>query len=204
MNKISLLLFLTLVSFTKGKSQSLEVGFGIGSGSAYLIENADSGIDIDYSTPFSSYVDLKYSKLESYFGAKVRLQYLNSGIKGTNWKNNRDKINGEVTSLTTLLLLEHLNSDKNWNLGYDFGFGYTNQTLRPDLINASNEVDANYMSLHFGGIVNKKIDGSFSFQIKPSVLWTDPVNSFRNNDKWQIAGEDVSLLLQFGVVYRIK
>ena len=204
MNKISLFLFLTLLSFTKGKSQNIEVGFGIGSGSAFLIENADSGIDIDYSTPFSSYVDLKYSKSENYFGAKVRLQYLNSGIKGTNWKNNRLEIDGEVTSLTTLLLLEHLNSDKNWNLGYDFGFGYTNQTLRPNLINALNEIDANYMSLHFGGIVNKKIDESFSFQIKPSVLWTDPVNSFRNNDKWQIAGEDISLLLQFGVVYKIK
>ncbi|GHA51658.1 hypothetical protein GCM10007103_35160 [Salinimicrobium marinum] len=203
MKKITFIIIFILISFTEGKSQNLELGFGIGTGTAYIIENSDSGINIDYSTPFSSYVDLKYSKSENYFGAKVRFQYLNSGIKGTNWKNNSFEIDGEVTSLTTFILLEHLESE-NWNFGYNFGFGYSNQILRPDSINSSNEIVSNYMSFHLGGILNKRINENFSFKVEPSVLWTDPVNSFRNSDKWQIAGEDISLLLQFGVIYRIN
>ena len=204
MKKIIFLIIFTIISFTEGKSQNLELGFGIGSGTTYLIENSDNGVNIDYSTPFSSYVDLKYSKPEKYFGAKLRFQYLNTGIKGTSWKNDSYNIDGEVTSLTTMILLEHLKSDGNWNFGYNFGLGYTNQTFRPDLTNSSDQILSNYMSFNFGGIISRNINENFLLRIEPSVLWTDPINSFRNSDKWQIAGEDISLLIQFGLVYRIN
>ena len=204
MKRIILLTILTLISFTKGKSQNLELGFGIGSGSTYLIENSDSGVDIDYSIPFSSYIDLKYSNPEKYFGAKLRFQFLNTGIEGTNWKNDRNDIDGDVNSFTTMILLEHLKSDKNWNLGYNFGLGYTKQTFRPDLTNSSDQNVSGFMSFNLGIILNKRINENLAFNIEPGVLWTDPVNSLRNSDKWQIAGEDISLLLQFGLVYRIN
>lgn len=204
MKKIIFSMILILILFTEGKSQNLELGVGIGTGAAYLIENSDSGIDIDYSTPVSFYADLKYSKSENYFATKVRFQYLNAGIKGTNWENNNSELDGKVTSLTGFILLEHLKPDKDWNLGYNFGLGYTHQLLRPDLVNSSNEIADNYMSFHIGGILSKKISEKISFKVEPSVLCTDPVNTFRSSDQWQIAGEDVSLLLQFGGVYRIN
>jgi len=204
LKKITLLSFIALLFFTDGKSQTFEVGFGMGSGTTYLMENLDNGINIKYSVPFSSYIDLKYAAAGKYFGAKLRFQYLNTGIQGNDWKNPGLAIDGEVTSLTTLILLEHLNSDQKWNFGYNFGFGFTNQQFRPDLINSSNAIESSFMSLSVSGILNKKINENFSFQIEPNLLWTDPVNSLRSNEKWQIAGEDISLLIQIGLVYKIK
>jgi hypothetical protein len=204
MKKIALIIILVLISFTEGKSQSFELGYGVGSGTTYLIENSDNGINIDYSTPFSSYIDLKYYKPEKYFGIKLRFQYLNTGIKGRSWKGFSSDIDGEVTSLTTMILLEHLNSNKKWNLGYNFGIGYSNEKFKQDFNNGPYNVESNYMSINFSGILNKKINENFSFQIEPSLLWTDPVNSLRNRDKWQIAGEDISLLIQLGITYKIN
>ncbi|MDT0676711.1 hypothetical protein [Autumnicola musiva] len=204
MKKITLLLTFVLLSFTKGKAQTFELGFGIGSGTAYLVENLDDGIDIDYSTPLSSYVDLKYSKSDKYFGAKLRLQYLNAGIRGSNWKGLNYNINGEVTSLTTLILLEHLKCNSKWNSGYNFGLGYTNQTFKPDLVNSINNIESTYLSINISGILNRKINENFSFQIEPNLMWTDPINSLRNREKWQIAGEDISMLIQLGLTYRIN
>ena len=204
MKKITFFIIFTIISITEGTSQNLELGFGIGSGATYIIENSDSSVNIDYSAPFSSYVDLKYSNPEKYFGAKLRFQYLNTGINGTSWKNDSYDLDGDVTSLTTMILLEHLKSDKKWNLGYNFGLGYTNQVLRPDLIDSSEQIVSDYMSVTFGGVISRSINENFLLRIEPGAFWTDPVNSFRDSDKWQIAGEDISLLVQFGIVYRIN
>jgi len=202
-NILVLTCLLTLV-FTDVKAQNFEIGFGLGSGGAYLFEAYDSGVDIDYTMPFSSYVDLKYGKPENYFGVKLRFQYMNAGIQGTDWKNPNFEIDGEVSSLTTLFLLEHLSTERNWNRGYNFGLGFTNQLLRPDLINSSSGVKSSFICFHLGGVLRKNINEHLSFQIEPSLLWFDPVNSMRNSDKWQIAGEDLNILVQFGMIYKFN
>ncbi|MCH8535265.1 MAG: hypothetical protein LAT51_09370 [Flavobacteriaceae bacterium] len=204
MKKTIFISFLAFLLISEAKSQEFEVGFGLGSGAVYLFEDYDSGINIDYSLPFSSYVDLKYGKSENYFGVKLRFQYLNAGIKGNDWKNPNLEIDGEVSSLTTLFLLEHLPSNQNWSFGYNFGLGYTHQLFRPDLINSSDGIRSSFISFHLGGILRKKVNENFSLQLEPSLFWTDPVNSFRNSDKWQIAGEDLSVLVQFGMVYQFN
>lgn len=129
---------------------------------------------IDYSIPFSSYVDLKYSKTDSYFGVKLKFQYLNAGIEGTNWKSNSTPINGDVTSLTTLILLEHLNNNDKWNFGYNFGLGYTSQKLRQNLSLFDQTVSSGYMSINASVILSKKINERLALQIEPTLLWTDP------------------------------
>ena len=203
MRKITIIILFFLVATLDGKSQNLEVGFGLGTGSAYMFENADNNIDIDYSLPFSSYLDLKYSKPDSYFGLKLKLQYLNSAIEGRNWKSSNEPIDGDVTSLTSMILLEHLKENSKWNFGYNFGFGYTHQEFRQDLINLSPVVDRNFMSVSFSGIISSKLNNKLALQLEPTLLWTDLVGSFRESDKWQIGGEDVSILMQIGIKYKI-
>ena len=204
MKNITLIALILLFASLEGKSQNLEVGFGLGSGSAYIFENADSNIDIDYSAPFSSYLDLKYSNTESYFGLKLKFQYLNSGIKGRNWKSSNERIDGDVTSLTSMILLEHLKEKNKWNFGYNFGFGYTHQEFRQDLINLSPVVDRNFMSINFSGIISSELYENLALQLEPTLFWTDPVASLRESDKWQIAGEDLSILMQIGIKYKIN
>lgn len=203
MKNITLIALILLFASLEGKSQNLEVGFGLGTGSAYIFENADSSIDIDYSAPFSSYLDLKYSKPDSYFGLKLKFQYLNAGIEGKNWKSSNEPIDGDVTSLTSMILLEHLKEQNKWNFGYNFGFGYTHQEFRKDLINLSPVVDRNFMSFNFSGIISSKLNENLALQLEPTLLWTDPVSSFRESDKWEIAGEDLSILMQIGIKYKI-
>ena len=203
MRKITIVILFFLIATLEGKSQNLEVGFGLGTGSAYLFENNDSDVNIDYSAPFSSYMDLKYSKPDSYFGLKLKFQYLNAAIEGRNWKSSNEPIDGDVTSLTSMILLEHLKENKQWNFGYNFGFGYTHQEFRQDLINSSPIVDRNFMSVNLSGIISSKLNENLALQLEPTLLWTDPVNSFRESDKWEIAGEDLSILMQIGIKYKI-
>jgi hypothetical protein len=203
MKKISLLILMLFIFSPESKSQHLEVGFGLGSGGAYLIEANDKAIDISYALPFSSYLDLKYTPAESYFGLKFRFQYLNAGIEGENWKNVNEPIDGDVSSLSTMLMLEHLKDDQTWNLGYNFGVGYTHQSFRQDLTNLTPALESQFMSFLFSGLLSRTINDQLAIQLEPGLLWTDPVGSFRSSEEWQIAGEDLSLLLQVGVSYTL-
>ncbi len=115
-----------------------------------------------------------------------------------------EPINGDVTSLTSLILLEHLKDNNKWNLGYNFGFGYTHQNFRQDLTNSSSGMEINFMSANISGIISSKLNNNLSLQLEPSLLWTDPVGSLRTSDKWQIAGEDLHLLIQLGFTYKIN
>ncbi|WP_019037785.1 hypothetical protein [Psychroflexus tropicus] len=203
MKKVVLSTLLLILLSQECKSQHFDVGFGVGSGAAYLVEANDNAVDISYALPFSSYLDLKFTPAESYFGLKLRFQYLNAGIEGENWKNFNQPIDGDVSSLTTLLMLEHLKDNQTWNLGYNFGVGYTYQSFRPDLTNLTPALESRFMSFLFSGLLSRTINDQLAIQLEPGLLWTDPVGSFRSSEKWQIAGEDLSVLLQAGVRYKL-
>ena len=104
--RIKILLVILLGTSLLGKAQNFDIGFGLGTGTSYIIESMDESINTKYSLPFSSYVNLKYPPASSYFNLKLNFQYINTEITGLNWKYNTP-INGEVSSLTSFLLLEH-------------------------------------------------------------------------------------------------
>ena len=108
-----------------------------------------------------------------------------------------------MSSLTTMLMLEHLKEDSTWNIGYQFGVGYTRQSFRQDLTDLSPVIESWYMSLAFSGLLSRKINDKFAVQLEPGLLWTDPVGSLRSSEQWQIAGEDLSVLVQLGVRYTL-
>ena len=204
MNKITLITLMVIFTNFSVNAQQLEMGFGLGTGAVYLIENGDESVDMNYAIPFSSYVDLKYSKEDKYFGVKVRFQYTNTGIEGEDWKISNSEIDGEVAALTTMFLLEHVTTKRSWNFGYNFGVGYTSERIRQHLKDSPFSVESNYISFNVSGIVSKKIGNNLIFRIEPVFLWADPINSLRSSTYWQIAGEDISALIQLGIAYKIN
>jgi hypothetical protein len=200
----SKILFALLLGFSLiGKSQSFDIGFGLGTGTSYIFESKDESVDIDYALPFSAFASLKYIPQSSYFDYKLNFQFINTGIVGRNWESGRP-IDGEVSSFTTSLLLEHLNDNKTWNFGYNFGFGYTTENYIEDLDKRSLSYFRKFMSITISGLLSVKVSEKLSLQLIPSFIWTDPVNSFRSADKWYIAGEDLNFLAQIGISYRLK
>ena len=197
-------LFITLLGWgISGNAQNLDVGFGLGSGQAYIFEGRDEGVNVDYSAPFSNYVFLNYIPENSFFNLKLNFQYINSGIEGTNWKTN-EKINGEVSSLTTFVIVEHLKDIKRWNFGFNFGFGYTIESFTGDLEFRKQSELRRHMSTSASTLLSVKVSEKTLIQLSPTLIWIDPVNSFRSPENWNIAGEDLNLLVQVGLAYRLK
>jgi len=201
--KTTLLAILLIGLSVWAKAQNVALGFAIGSGSAYYFENMDQGINVNFSSPIAMRFDIKYLPPNSYFDIKLRFQYLNSAISGQNWKTG-NFMNGEVSTLTSLIILEHINNSKTLNFGYNFGLGYTKQNFLENLEYPTNPVLRNFVSANFSGLLSTKINKKLSIHLEPSLFWTDLVNTFRGAKNWQVAGEDLSFLLQLGIEYTLK
>jgi hypothetical protein len=186
-----------------GQAQNVEVGFGFGTGATYIFENQDKNVDVSYSAPFSNYAHITYSPEDSYFDLKMNFQYLNSGIEGKNWKT-ESPIKGEVSSFTSSLMLEHLTNNQTWNFGYNFGFGYTVENYIESFEFGTPSAYRRFMSATVSALLSANISERVSIQLSPSLLWSDPANSFRSSDNWKVAGEDLNFLTQLGFVYKLK
>ncbi len=184
-------------------AQNIHLSYGLGTGSAYVFENIDQGVDIDYSLPFATYAGLKYSIPNAYFDVMLNFQYQNSGITGKSWKTG-GSIEGEVSSFTSSVLLEHLEETKKWNFGYNFGLGYSNENYSPSLSYSVQSELRNYLSFTLSGIMSYQLSENLQLQMVPSLFWSDVVNSLRSSDHWNIAREDLSFLGQLGISYRLK
>jgi hypothetical protein len=110
---------------------------------------------------------------------------------------------GEVTTVTTSLLLEHLKENKKLNLGYNFGFGLTRENYRTDSFRLNSSDVRNYMSITLSGLMSYKVSERSSIRLTPSLLWTDPINSFQS-DNWYNGREDISVLVQLGYTYKLN
>ncbi|SFU45898.1 hypothetical protein SAMN05216480_10476 [Pustulibacterium marinum] len=204
MKSITLLMISLLLSLLHANAQELSVEFGGGTGQAYVYEDADDGVDVSYAVPFSAYAAITYHKPEQYFGMSLRLQYMNAGIEGEDWQQGLSTMKGDVTAFSTFVLLEHLKTNNTWNFGYHFGMGYTTEQLRKNLALQEGITTSRYMSLMGAGVVSYELSPSVSFRLAPTLLWTDPVNSLRDSSLWQLAGDDLSWLVQIGVAYHFN
>ncbi|WP_196886841.1 hypothetical protein [Aureivirga sp. CE67] len=206
MKKILFLCILFIGMISNLQSQEINFGTGFGTGAFYLVESNDSSVNLDYTRNISLYSEISYKKKGSYFGLKLKLQYLNSDIKGDDWTQFMSTIDGNISSFSSFLLLEHLNQNKKWNFGYNFGLGYTKERLQKylHLTNTENIIEKNYASLSLGGIIDFKLNQKLSLQLSPSLQWADPISSIKTSYNWDIAGEDLHFLVQFGINYRLN
>jgi len=197
-------LCIIFISFSiLGQSQNFNLGFGFGTGATYIVEKIDRSIDINYSLPLLTYVSLLHSPSSSYYDFALRFQYLNTAIGGHNWISGR-KIDGQVSSLTSIISLEHLKDDKKINLGYSFGLGYTVENYIENLDYGRQAEIRKFLSLYISALAQAKISQKIFIHLEPTFFWTDPINSLRSSSNWYIAGEDLNCLLQIGINFNLK
>ncbi len=190
-----LLLFLLLGVFSFAQNSSLNIQ--VGTGAPYLFESKDQTVDINYSSTFTFQSGWIYQPKDFYFDLHINLQYLNSKIKGTNWES-FNLIDGEITSLTTSILLEKMTNNKKLNFGYSFGLGFTVENLIEDL-NFRIKEERNFMTFTIEPIISYSLSEKVSLRLSPKLLWLDPIKSFESADHYYIGGEDITILLQVGI-----
>lgn len=198
---LTITIFGLLVFTSHLKAQSLSAGFEFGTGSSYMGENFESGNQIDYNASITTGLNLKYTPTDAYFGLRFNVLYVSTRFTGNGTRNYT--YSGEVSTLTTSILLEHLNQTKKLNFGYNCGMGITKEDYSTQQLWNGRSDTRNFMSISIGGILSYSLSENSSLNLTPSLLWTDPVNTFRP-DHWYRGGEDISALIQLGYTYRLK
>lgn len=195
------LLLITCVFTGQLFAQNFSVGFDFGAGSSYIGADIDGQEYLNFKAGVTSQVHFKYQPKDAYFGVRLNYQYVNTVFENANyWYNYGD---GDITTSTTSLLLEHLNNEKKWNVGYHFGMGLTREVVQNYAYGDNRSYANNFMSMTVGGILNYSIGEVSGIRLTTTALWTDPINTFRP-DNWETGREDISLLFSLGYVYSFK
>lgn len=198
------LLVLTTIA---ANAQTLEFGLSIGSGKTYIFEDTDKSIEVDYYLPLSLVSDLKFTPGNSDWGIKLRLHYLESAVEGINLPPNpAESFEGYVSTLTTFLLLENEIIKGNSSYGFNFGLGFTDETLEIDVNDPWNYYKNKFPTLALGGHFTFKMNDNFDFQLLPIILVQDPyrmIDYLTGTVDPTIAREDLSILINFGIRYNL-
>lgn len=202
------LLIICLIFVSKINSQNLEAGLSTGSGAIYIIENSEKNINLNYGIPAIISADLKYTPENSFFGLKLRYQNINGRLEGENWQNlntaglTLSVINGTIENRTLMFLLERINEKSKLNFGYNFGVGQTNEKINFDN-KGIYKIENSFMILNFGGLMKYTLNSKLSLNLESSFLWNDPINAI-NAENYKIGAEDINLLFQIGINYKLK
>lgn len=195
-------LFLLISSSNFLVAQSFSLGFEAGTGASYMGENASESNWYAFKPSMAMGVSLKYTPVDSYFGLRFNVLYVSTRFESKQ-EFSLGQYSGEISTVTTSLLLEHLNTDKRWNFGYNFGMGISRETYETSGWPSDYNYIQNFMSISGGGIVAYKMGDKSRLNLNPSFLWTDPVNTLRK-DEWVRGREDISLLIQLGYTYKFN
>ena len=220
MENNNFVLFLFCVAFGvafcmnfNAKAQKLDIAFSAGTGKAYIFESIDRSVNVNYGTPLSFLAETKFTPKNASWGIKLRFQSIETTIKGENWTEFfAPQINGYISSQTTSLLLEkEINKfagtfgDK-FSCGLNFGLGLTTETMQKQQTNPAEKTSKNYLSTTFGAHFTYKLNDNFDLQLLPTMLWQDPfktISFLSGNTRPNLAGEDLSMILNVGVRYKI-
>lgn len=202
------LFILILIAFFNTNAQQIEVGFTTGTGAIYMIENRDKSIDLNYAAPIIVAADIKFTPENAYFGIKLKYQNINGSLQGDNWQriNSQslfvNKFDGYIENSSFLVLLEHINQKSKLNIGYNFGIGQTNERINFDK-KGLNKIENNFFILNLGGLIKYNLNSKTSLKFEPSFQWNDPINTLYS-ERYKMGGEDINLLFQFGISYKLK
>lgn len=202
MKKI-LSLTIALISFNL-HAQDIEFGISSGTGFAYIVENSDKSVDVNYRSPFVISSSLKYIPKNSNLGLKLVYQNLESKVHGVDWQYGsffRIPFEGSVENRTLVLGIEYIKEVNKLNFGYHIGVGHTNERINFDQ-RGINYRQNSFMVLNLGGLMQYSLTQNLSLTAEQSFLWNDPIRSFSNY--YKLAGEDLSFLIQIGIKYKIK
>ena len=200
-----ILLGFLLCSTTFVFAQKFDLGLSIGTGKSYLFESIDKSVDVKYGLPTSLLTELKFTPKDKNWGVKLRLHSIESTVIGQNWLD-KTPLNGYINSFTTSILLENEIAKKKYSYGFNFGFGLTKETIQPQQYAPTNKTTNNYNTISVGGHITYKLNKELDFQILPTLFWQDPFKSIgvlTGSRKANLAGEDFTMLVNFGLRYRL-
>jgi len=187
------------------KGQILDFSLSIGTGKTYIIEDWYNNVNVNYGLPLSLMTELKYSPLNSNWGIKLRLHNLQSTCIGENWVDG-NQLDGYVSSLTTSLLLEKVTYKNTFSFGFNFGIGWTRETIQPLQSIPSEKDISNYPTLIIGEHLTWKLNDNFDLQLLPALLLQDPFKSIgylTGKRNANFAGEDLSFSFNIGIRYHL-
>jgi hypothetical protein len=195
-------LFLATVSVN---AQKLELGLSLGPGKTYICEDLDKSIEVDYYLPVSLASELKFTQIDSKWGVKLRLHYIESAVDGINLPPAAaETFEGYVSTWSAFLMFEKDIVKDASSFGYNFGLGITRETVQIDTSDPWNYNKSEFPSITLGGHYTFKINESFDFQILPILIIQDPyrlIDYLTGTADPKIGGEDLSILLNFGIKY---
>jgi hypothetical protein len=190
-----------LLSFSS-IAQTLEISGGAGTGAFYFGEEADNSIANSFDNHRSLYFDLTYRKENTPNALKLRFQQTAVDIEGLEYRTNRT-LDGSIETFSTALMYERLRFNRNINLGYQIGVGFTQEDFVVNKsISATPEQDR-FASVILGTVATTRLSDNFRLNLELTGLWTDPLNTLRGSDNWQTGGEDISFILQAGISYKL-
>ncbi len=183
-------------------SQSLSMGFEAGTGISYIGEATAESAVHDFNPSMVVGTHIKFTPKDCYFGVRLNLMNVSTLYttkKEATWYSGR----GQINTLTTSLMLEHLNTGKKFSIGYYFGMGMTRENyINEDWYEGKRGV-SNYMSVSGGGLITYGLGDKSRLMLTPSFFWTDPLNTFREAH-WVQAGEDIAFIFQLGYSYKLQ
>jgi hypothetical protein len=128
-------------------------------------------------------------------------------VYGTNWDPNMaETIEGYVSTWSAFLLFENDIKKAGSVFGFNFGLGFTNETLQIDTSDPWNYYRNNFPTLALGGHYTFKMNERFDFQILPIILVQDPyrlIDYLTGTIDPTVAREDLSILVNFGIRYNL-
>jgi hypothetical protein len=190
-----------LLSFSS-IAQTLEISGGAGTGAFYFGEEADNSISNGFDHHRSLYIDITYRKENTPNALKLRFQQTAVDIEGLEYRTNRT-LDGSIETFSTALMYERLRFNRNINLGYQIGVGFTQEDFVVNKsISATPEQDR-FASIILGAVATTRLSDKFRLNLELTGLWTDPLNTLRGSDNWQTGGEDISFILQAGISYKL-
>ncbi len=208
----------------RAKAQKLDFAFSAGTGKAYIFESIDKSVNVSYGMPLSFLAETKFTPKNASWGVKLRFQSIETTIKGENWESRNSfttlpinaviasPLNGYVNSQTTSLLLEkEINKlagtfGEKFSCGLNFGLGLTTETMQKQQTNSAEKTTKNYLSTTFGAHFTYKLNDNFDLQLLPTMLWQDPfktISFLTGKTRPNLAGEDLSMMVNVGVRYKI-
>lgn len=188
-----------LSAFAIFSAQSLEFGIGAGTGSTYILENADA-VNISYKAPVSVKTELKYTPANSNFGVSLRYQHTNTSVSGQRWFDTAENFDAIVSDNSLFLLLEYLkNSPAKWSFGGNVGLGFTSQNID---FSTTETREYRFPTLNISGVAQYKINEKWALKLEPGFQFADPFSALKIKS-YNFAKEDIHFLALLGFSYKL-
>lgn len=192
-----------MMFYSAAYAQIVKPSLGVngGVGMMYLIEQIEFPEWTDYQTSIGMSVDLELAFEASYFDLAVNYVYMSSRYRSNQGIDPFTQLNG-ISNNALFFSLSHV-ADSGWiRLGYQFGFGMTNELDEGDRSIFGGPVSEVFPSAHISGLARIPLGNRLTLSLKPMLLWSDVVGTFRYNE-WGLRGEDVHFFTQFGLCYTL-